>query len=276
MSLCETAGKNGHWGHFFFFFNTHCFTIYARDRCKLWLNGLVAGPFILALQTTGELLKPLDVLRWLWWYYIKLRVLLMHRGAGGEKEKLVLCFMSYFSSSPFPRVSLVVPHISDHQSWLYYYFCTKCFDFQPTQEIKSPPLSQCWNPLFPHLFIHSSFLSSSSLSLKLHFFCRACFKMSSFALVSSHPSHPYFHPHPSAPHEACFCILSVLAVAVPVLVHCDAGSKGVKGQLSRDTPLILAHASAVQAKGVEFTHRQLFSFGGLLCALISFPHQKLK
>lgn len=35
------------------------------------------------------------------------------------------------------------------------------------------------------------------------------------------------------------------------LVHCDTGCKGVKGQLSRDTPLILAHASAVQAKALS-------------------------
>lgn len=160
-------------GIFHFFLNTRCFTVYARDRCKLWLNGLVAGPFISALQTTGESLKPLDVLRWLWWCYIRLRVLLMHRGVGGRQKtppKLVLCFMSYFSSSPSIQVSLVVPRISDHQSWLYYYFSTKCFDFQPTQEIKSPPFSQCWSPLFPHHFIHSSFLSSSSLSSKLFFF----------------------------------------------------------------------------------------------------------
>lgn len=138
-------------------------------------------------------------------------------GSGGRKKNLVLCFMSYFSSSPSSRASLVVPRISDHQSWLYYYFSTKCFDFQPTQEIKSPPFSQCWNPLFPHLFIHSSFFSSSSLSLKFFlFFFRACFKMSSSALVSSHPSHPSFRPHPEAPREACFCIVSVLAATVPV------------------------------------------------------------
>lgn len=126
----------------------------------------------------------------------------------------------------------------------------------------------------PFYTFHISLLQFTLL--KVFFFCRACFKMSSSALVSSHPSHPCFHLHPEAPHEACFCIVSDLAAAVPVLVHCDTGSKGVKGQLSRDTPLILAHASAVQAKGVEFTHRQLCSFGGFLCALISFPHQKLK
>lgn len=34
-------------------------------------------------------------------------------------------------------------------------------------------------------------------------------------------------------------------------MHCDTGSKEVKGHVSRDTPLILAHASAVQAKALS-------------------------
>lgn len=66
----------------------------------------------------------------------------------------------------------------------------------------------------------------SPQSFFFFFFCRARFKMSSSALASSHPSHPHFHLHPEAPREACFCIVSVLAAAVPVLVHCDTGSKG--------------------------------------------------
>lgn len=37
-------------------------------------------------------------------------------------------------------------------------------------------------------------------------------------------------------------------------MHCDGGSKEVKGQLSRDKPLILAYTSAVQGRGAQFTH----------------------
>lgn len=61
----------------------------------------------------------------------------------GEKQRALLFFLSYFSSSASPSLSLVDPCIWDHQSSrLYYYFSTTCLDFQPTQEIKSPPSPQ--------------------------------------------------------------------------------------------------------------------------------------
>lgn len=85
-----------------------------------------------------------------------------------DREKKV--FVSYFCSTPFPSLShsLFLSGGSmylrgDHQSnRLYYYFSTKCFDFQPTQKIK-PPSSSLPSPSFPptYLFFFFALLSYS-------------------------------------------------------------------------------------------------------------------
>lgn len=59
-------------------------------------------------------------------------------------------------------------------------------------------------------------------------------------------------------------------------MHCDTGSNKVKGQLSRDTPLILAHASAVQAKTLSshmhnLSSQQERSAASCKCTAFGFP-----
>lgn len=60
----------------------------------------------------------------------------------------------------------------DHQSnRLYYYFSTKCFDFQPTQKIK-PPSSSLPSPSFPptYLFFSLLYFLTHFLTSALYFF----------------------------------------------------------------------------------------------------------
>lgn len=94
-----------------------------------------------------------------------------------DREKKV--FVSYFCSTPFPSLShsLFLSGGSmylrgDHQSnRLYYYFSTKCFDFQPTQKIK-PPSSSLPSPSFPptYLFFSLLYFLTHFLTSALYFF----------------------------------------------------------------------------------------------------------
>lgn len=101
-------------------------------------------------------------------------IMVLHQGLsfiGAQGSGIGLCSASqailvYFPLPESLCYSLVDPCILDHQSSrLYYYFSTKCFDFQPTQEIKSPPSSQ-FSPSVPSpicLFL-PSFLPSARSS----------------------------------------------------------------------------------------------------------------
>lgn len=94
-----------------------------------------------------------------------------------DREKKV--FVIYFCSTPFPSLlhSLFLSGGSmylrgDHQSnRLYYYFSTKCFDFQPTQKIK-PPSSSLPSPSFPptYLFFSLLYFLTHFLTSVLYFF----------------------------------------------------------------------------------------------------------
>lgn len=92
-----------------------------------------------------------------------------------DREKKV--FVSYFCSTPFPSLlhSLFLSGGSmylrgDHQSnRLYYYFSTKCFDFQPTQKIK-PSSSSLPSPSFPPTYLFFR-LCSTFILISLHLSC---------------------------------------------------------------------------------------------------------
>lgn len=167
---------------------------------------------------------------------------LVFYGCTGEREvrARALFFTSYFSSSRTPRVSPLVASISDHQSRLYYYF------FPQSALISRPPrrlspllsLNSQPPPSSPHLFIHFSVLPSSSHSQ--YFSCK--FFLSCFPAA---PPHTHTRKPPNATNtpnaEPRFlCCVSSGGRRCLRLVRCDTGSDEVKGQLSRDTPLILS------------------------------------
>lgn len=103
----------------------------------------------------------------------------MHRGAGSKS----LCFVfrklfSFLSHSP--RISPLVPSISDHQSRLYYYFFPQsALISRPPRRLSPLLFLNSQPPQSPHLFIHFSVLPSSSHS---HYFSYKFFFF--FAVVS--------------------------------------------------------------------------------------------
>lgn len=217
MCVRETAEKTGTVANICYI--ALPFTWRALTKYVGWLNRLGAGTFryaVLLLSDTYWLYKPHEH-----WSLCKYHDSYEGITAGsvfywyaGEQKRAVLYFMSYFSLSPF---SLVDPCISDHQSSrLYYYFSTKCFDFQPTQKIKSPPFSQfspsISSPIYLFLlsFLLSTLRSPMSLSCSIspaNFFPIVFF---SFIFVIAILYKISNRNQNAPPHEVCFCIVSVL------------------------------------------------------------------
>lgn len=105
-----------------------------------------------------------------------------------------------------------------------------------TQEIKSPPFSQLSTPsLVPSPF-YSFF--SSPLQFTLSIFFLQVFFLSCFPAAPPHPL-PNATNTPNAEPRFLCCVSSGGRRCLR-LARCDTGSDEVKGQLSRDTPLILS------------------------------------
>lgn len=148
-----------------------------------------------------------------------------------------MCFVfhelfSFLSYSPNLSASSV--YLGSSISSLLLLFSTECFDFQATQEIKSPPFSQLSTAPVPSPF-YSFFSSPLWFTLSL-FFLRVFF-FHGFLLISPLSSNPT-SPQNAKPHF--FCCISPRGQRCLRLACCDTGSNKVKGQLSRDTPLILS------------------------------------
>ena len=74
----------------------------------------------------------------------------------GERMRAVLCFMSYFSSSPSPRLSLVDPCISEviiNLTDSIITFPQSALISSPPRRLSPPPSSLSLSPLFVHLSI---------------------------------------------------------------------------------------------------------------------------
>lgn len=167
-------------------------------------------------------------------YYIRVRVLLMHRGEGSKS----LCFVfhelfSFLFHSPNLSASSV--YLGSSISSLLLLFSTQCFDFKATQEIKSPPFSQLSTAPVPSPF-YSFFSSPLWFTLSLFFLVFFFFFFPWSPATSPSPS-------PTSPQNTkprFFCCVSPRGRRCLRLARCDTGSNGVKGQLSGDTPLILS------------------------------------